>query len=403
MYGSLRPLTESAADATDSRATITVLAPDQHERRVTEETRMRVGNMVLSAVVLFASVAAIPAQAQSSGEPKLVLSADSWDFGTVYHLAKREFDLTVKNEGDADLRILEVKSSCGCTVAQPGKYVLAPGESTPINIAYNTRGKDGKAGARLTLRTNDKSNAERIFRITGFVKHAVEMTPKYGVSFRALGSDETHTEEVRLVNLEAEPMHPKLAAPPPDWLSAEMKEIKPGQEYTLVLTTKPPIAQRMVSKSLEISTGVQNEPRVDLSVSYRVIDRVNLLPPAIYVGTDKDTRSVRSVQVQYYGRDPDFRVVGVACDDPRAKVRFSEPRPSTTPQGAGRQPTSVALVTIDFPSDMTCPPGGLPFKVQTTDPEYSALMFHATRDKELYRQLTRQAREISQRKAVPKP
>ncbi len=68
------------------------------------------------------------------GEPKITLSQDSWNFGTVRHLEKPEITLAISNTGTGELRIAKVSTSCGCTAAQPGKFNLLPGESTPLKI-----------------------------------------------------------------------------------------------------------------------------------------------------------------------------------------------------------------------------------------------------------------------------
>ncbi len=48
--------------------------------------------------------------AQDAPAPKLVLSMDKWDFGEVWHPQVQRTTLTIKNEGNADLRLTRVKA-----------------------------------------------------------------------------------------------------------------------------------------------------------------------------------------------------------------------------------------------------------------------------------------------------
>src|SRR5256885_16199460 len=57
--------------------------------------------------------------APTGDQPKLVLSQNEWDFGTKWYGEKCEGSVTLKNEGKADLTVVNVKTSCGCTVAKP--------------------------------------------------------------------------------------------------------------------------------------------------------------------------------------------------------------------------------------------------------------------------------------------
>ena len=48
--------------------------------------------------------------AQDTPAPKLVLSMDKWDFGEVWHPQLQQTNLTIKNEGNADLLLTRVKA-----------------------------------------------------------------------------------------------------------------------------------------------------------------------------------------------------------------------------------------------------------------------------------------------------
>ncbi|MCK4341820.1 MAG: hypothetical protein KAY37_08875 [Phycisphaerae bacterium] len=71
----------------------------------------------MKSIVCMAGVACLAfglawgAQAQQLGAPRLVLSQPEWNFGQVWQDERPSFTLVVKNEGPAELKILEVRST----------------------------------------------------------------------------------------------------------------------------------------------------------------------------------------------------------------------------------------------------------------------------------------------------
>ncbi len=351
---------------------------------------------VLPLIVLFLAGAA----AQTPPEPKLVLSQDSWDFGTILHLDKPELKVTITNAGTADLRIAKVTTSCGCTVAQPEKFNLSPGETTAMKVIFNSRGKKGKTDAEVRIESNDKSNPLKVFRLEGNVKRVIEMDPDWGAVFRILSPDEVMSIPVRIVNTTDQPMHLRMGTYSSGKFTPELKEVRPGKEYTITITTKPPITDRMMSDTLDIATSLADEPRLEISTQVMMIDRIGFMPPAILVGNLPNDDLIRTVEIEYFGNDPAFRITKATCDEPKVNPRLSLPLPPQADR-PGRKPYSIVTLTLNFPPDVTFPPNGLPIKIFTNDPEYPELRIYATRDINLYRDLTMRARAVSQRKATP--
>lgn len=69
--------------------------------------------------------------------------------GTVVNL-KYEF----KNTGDAPLKIINARGSCGCTVATWPQTEIAPGESSFLEAQFNTKGLSGKQNKKITVTAN---------------------------------------------------------------------------------------------------------------------------------------------------------------------------------------------------------------------------------------------------------
>lgn len=61
----------------------------------------------------------------------------------------------LKNIGDGDLFIKEVRPGCGCTSAPLTKDLLKPGDTTIVNVTLNTTGKHGQTDKSITITATD--------------------------------------------------------------------------------------------------------------------------------------------------------------------------------------------------------------------------------------------------------
>lgn len=101
--------------------------------------------------------------------PQAIFDRLSHDYGKINQGTTNPTSFTLTNKGNATLTIRKVKASCGCTAPQPKKLVLAPGESTTIDVIYNSHGKDGKQNQNVTIITNDPQRAKQTLNIAADV------------------------------------------------------------------------------------------------------------------------------------------------------------------------------------------------------------------------------------------
>lgn len=101
--------------------------------------------------------------------PVVNFAETSFDFGEIKQGEKKTHTFTLKNDGKSALYIRNIKTSCGCTAAGYSKKAIAAGESTPIKITFNSRGKRGRQSKSITVITNDPKNSTSRLRITSNV------------------------------------------------------------------------------------------------------------------------------------------------------------------------------------------------------------------------------------------
>jgi hypothetical protein len=83
---------------------------------------------------------------------------NTWDFGLVEAGKVMEHDFTIKNDRSVPLQIKDVSSSCGCTVSEVRRNVLQPGESTWLNVKFNSKGYHGPIRQFVYVDTDDAQN-----------------------------------------------------------------------------------------------------------------------------------------------------------------------------------------------------------------------------------------------------
>lgn len=91
------------------------------------------------------------------------------DIGTVQTDTKVPAYFLVYNVGGKHLRIKDVETSCGCTVARMSKTVVAPGDFARIDVELDTSIKQGKVRKQLTVVSNDPQRPRLPLFLTGEV------------------------------------------------------------------------------------------------------------------------------------------------------------------------------------------------------------------------------------------
>ncbi len=87
--------------------------------------------------------------------PKIYSPKEAFSFGEIKEGELLKFSFTIENRGDAALKIVKVRASCGCTAAEPEKKVLQPGDSTKIMVTFNSSHRSGLQRKHVYIYSND--------------------------------------------------------------------------------------------------------------------------------------------------------------------------------------------------------------------------------------------------------
>ena len=99
--------------------------------------------------------------------PVMEFEKSEHDFGTIEQGTPQETIFTFTNTGNAPLVITNATSSCGCTVPNPPKEAIAPGEKGELVVKFNGSGQNQVTKTITVVANTAKGSA--LLRIKAFV------------------------------------------------------------------------------------------------------------------------------------------------------------------------------------------------------------------------------------------
>lgn len=120
---------------------------------------MRFSKLIVLFILVCAALVALTACAKKT--PRIVVEPASQELGEVPQ-QKIELTYTVRNEGQSDLEILKISTSCDCTKASIAQDKIAPGQSVVLTVTLDPTEDNlyGDVTRLIYLRSNDPENPE---------------------------------------------------------------------------------------------------------------------------------------------------------------------------------------------------------------------------------------------------
>ncbi len=103
--------------------------------------------------------------------PKLSFDRSIHNFGSIKQGDIVTTNFIMTNNGKSDLKIYKTKASCGCTVSEPEKTLLKPGEKTNLKVTFNSTGKSGQDSKSVTVYCNDPTYSEAMVIIKSDIQN----------------------------------------------------------------------------------------------------------------------------------------------------------------------------------------------------------------------------------------
>ncbi len=246
------------------------------------------------------------------------------NFGKMNQHEIRETKVIVSNNGGGLLKISEVKADCGCTVPTLSKKELGPGESTTIDIHFDSKEFHGNVLKVVHIFSNDPNNPDAEFTLQANVFAPILIDPpRKRVGFDPAPYGETFTKRVTFTATEA----PKLE------LRAEHTR-KGLFEVNIInnLDGNPQVSALEVTVPRELPAGRQTDV-VRVYTNLEAVEHVDIdmqAWPMLALSSSQDQLNFRykkkfdKIFIVYpYENQRPFKITGVECDLPEIQVKVA--------------------------------------------------------------------------------
>lgn len=248
--------------------------------------------------------------------PKIEVSPETKDAGIVPKGQVIETTFMVKNNGGSDLVISDARPGCGCTVASFDK-VIKPGAEGKVITSVDTKSFSGPISKSVLLVSNDPDRGQINLFVKAVVKPFVDILPQPYVRV-ALVKGDTDSRDVILVSDE-KTFKPTVAESAQPYVKAEIapageKDRVPGRagdQYRVRISVLPDAPEGLLNAPVRISTGVPQQPTLEIPISGIVRARVSVTPVMVNFGNFQP------------GKDPITRNIIVTNNKPGSPIKVT--------------------------------------------------------------------------------
>lgn len=295
--------------------------------------------------------------------PKIEFQATTFDFGKIKQGEVSRHDYFFTNTGTATLEILAVKPGCGCTTAGDWDKKVEPGKTGSIPLQFNSTGFGGSISKSATVTCNDPGKSNVVLVISGNVWRPVEITPAMAMFQMDSDSQTNQTKALKIVSNLDNPLTITEVTSANKSFTTEVKTIKEGKEYELLVTAVPPFSQVTTFSQISIKTSATNVPALSVTAYATVQMQVTVSPMQLNLPPGPLTNTVtQSVTVYYRGTN--------AFNLSEPKVNYAGAEVTIKPV----QPGKVFSVQTTFPAGTQVKPGeGVQLSVKTDHAKHPLL------------------------------
>ncbi len=275
-----------------------------------------------------------------------LFNKDKIDFGVIARGSDAEYRLKIKNNLIQPVHISNVRTTCGCSAAEPSKSILASGEEGYISVKMNTTRFQRRKNSNVIVTIDAPQYAQVTIPITAYIRTDVVFTPgaaNFGSVEVGKGAQTTvglayaGREDWAITGIETK--DPSLSAK-----AVETSRAGGRVNYNLMLTLAPGTPLGPIREQIILKTNDANFKTVPLLVEAKVDPDITITPGVVSLGMMVPGQE-KTVNVVLRGKKP-FEINKIECEsnDEAFKIRM--------PKAA--QPVHVLPLTIippDKPGD----------------------------------------------------
>jgi mono/diheme cytochrome c family protein len=147
---------------------------------------MRIRSSIRFTAVVSLAIVTLLAVARDATGPRIRFEASTHDFGTLRSDQPTEYAWPFRNEGDAPLKILGTRPSCGCTATTLSDEPVPPGGTGHLRVTFDPVGMEGSIRKTLAVLSDDPERPRLLLTILAEVE-AVAVEREAGTHPRIAG------------------------------------------------------------------------------------------------------------------------------------------------------------------------------------------------------------------------
>ncbi|MBI2619576.1 MAG: DUF1573 domain-containing protein [Ignavibacteriales bacterium] len=210
-----------------------------------------------------------------SAQPKLAVTDQEVNLGTVYNGGIVKAKVKLQNTGKETLKILGIRTSCGCTTVKHPKSELAPGESDFVEVEFNSSGFRGKAVKYIGIETNDPANQYTSITLSADVKEELQPVNNYSLIWFGdvpVGQRAEQMYALRNITKSRITIRGVTKADPELGIYFDKKIVAPSDSVVLKVSVTPE-KSGYANEVFFVETDSKNQPRVPVRVSFVGVTR----------------------------------------------------------------------------------------------------------------------------------
>lgn len=266
-------------------------------------------------LIVLAQFAVSPLSAQEWAEK--MFNKMEHDFGTVARGAETVYRFEITNIYKQPMKILGVRSSCGCTSPTIENNTINTYEKAYLVAKFNTHTFVGLHGATLTVTFGAPFPAEVQVRVHGNIRGDVVFTPG-AIEFGKVDEGEVREQRINVSYAGRADWKIVDITNDNDYFEVEMEEAPRAfgkVSYNLVVRLKDNVPAGFIKDQLTVVTNDRraDSQRIPLFVGGHVVPEISVTPETLVLGNVKAGEPVtRKVVVR--GKKP-FKILDVNCGD----------------------------------------------------------------------------------------
>jgi hypothetical protein len=282
--------------------------------------------VIMSSAILLGSYAAEPANSrpvEPPHGPQLSVAQPSHDFGKVTEGQRLQHTFQIMNSGDADLAVITVEPSCGCTTTGDWPHRLSPGQTGMIPVTVDTTHFSGPITKTITIVTNTPGTPTMVLSLDATISTPISIA-NTSLLFPAVEDpNETATrattiraevaDTLRLTDLQSDS---PLFAP-------QLREVIPGKEYELVVKTVPPLPEGTQAGRITLHTSNKEMPVLSINAVVTVLPALQIAPSAFTFYAPKLAAAEKRFAVVMNHRGRDLQVFDVSTNAPGVQLSMA--------------------------------------------------------------------------------